>query len=160
MENNSKVDYSSSSITTDLFGTKEYTQSASTGIFASIFPPPASVLRKDSSSFGEKGFWSNQDSGNKKWSTKLEAPAPHIEEMSYDKHIEDKNSFYQEDRANPCHLSSSLHYGGRDVYSNSANNTTSGSYPIFKKDGGEEDPWINNSNDASRGNWWQGSLYY
>ena len=27
----------------------------------------------------------------------------------------------------------------------------------FKKDGGEDDPNGNNSQDASRGNWWQGT---
>ncbi|XP_021894531.1 uncharacterized protein LOC110812148 isoform X3 [Carica papaya] len=30
----------------------------------------------------------------------------------------------------------------------------------FKKDGGEDDGNGNNSPGASRGNWWQGSLYY
>ncbi|KFK34008.1 hypothetical protein AALP_AA5G090200 [Arabis alpina] len=58
-----------------------------------------------------------------------------------------------------CNLSSSLYYGGQDVYSRSTNNQT---YPNVNKAQSKEDDDAsgNNSLDASRGNWWQGSLYY
>ncbi|CAA7036685.1 unnamed protein product [Microthlaspi erraticum] len=58
-----------------------------------------------------------------------------------------------------CNLSSSLYYGGQDVYSQSTNNHT---YPTVNKSQPREkdDASGNNSLDASRGNWWQGSLYY
>ncbi|KAG7564727.1 hypothetical protein ISN44_As10g014810 [Arabidopsis suecica] len=54
-----------------------------------------------------------------------------------------------------CNLSSSLYYGGQDVYSQSTHNHT---YNTINKDQNRD----NNdaSSDASRGNWWQGSLYY
>lgn len=105
----------------------------------------------------------------------------------------DKNQIFQEERVEPCHLSSSLYYGGQDIYSNSSSTQTSGSYPVvslnqfihaqnmtdnqydnsrgfnivtkcftvflktqFKKD--EDDPNGNNSQGASRGNWWQGMI--
>ncbi|XP_071723065.1 uncharacterized protein [Rutidosis leptorrhynchoides] len=157
MENNSRVS-SSSSFISDLFDTKESTNSVSTGIFESIFPPPSTAngqwndlqvpKRRGSSS-----SWENQVSGNQEWKAKLGAPAPEVEEVSYERN---SNKLYQEKRAkeNPCHLSSSLHYGGRDVYTDSPNTRTTGSYPKFQKEG----PSANNSNDASRGNWWQGSI--
>jgi hypothetical protein len=66
----------------------------------------------------------------------------------------------QEDRVEPCHLSSSLYYGGQDVYARSTTNQT---YPPVKNDrrrSGEDDANGQNPQDVSRGNWWQGSLYY
>ncbi|KAJ0020692.1 hypothetical protein Pint_32673 [Pistacia integerrima] len=70
-----------------------------------------------------------------------------------------KSFIVQEEIAEPCHLSSSLYYGGQDIYSHSPSSRAAGSYPVFKKDGEEDDP-NGNSHGASRGNWWQGSLYY
>ncbi|GMI90292.1 Salt Induced Serine rich [Hibiscus trionum] len=59
----------------------------------------------------------------------------------------------------PCNLCSSIHYGGQENYY-SLNTTTTDSLNYLKKN--EEDDDINGSNSsgASRGNWWQGSLYY
>lgn len=139
---------SSFSLTTELFGSKESTQpSASTGIFASIFPPPSKILGRNSNS-EVTGSWQKQHSGNQEWSNKKETPGIPTK---------DRSSIFQEERAEPCHLSSSLYYGGQDVYSQSSSTQSSASYPIFKKDG-EED--VQNGSSASRGNWWQGSLYY
>ncbi|XP_065878349.1 uncharacterized protein [Euphorbia lathyris] len=151
---------SSSSFTADLFGTKESPPpSSSTGIFASIFPPPSKVLGRKSST---SQSWQKQPSANQGWNTKQGLPAagPAIPNK-------DRKSIFVEERVEPCHLSSSLYYGGQDNYSQPPNTQPSGSgpgsgssYPIFKKDGGEDDPNGSNSNTASRGNWWQGSLYY
>ncbi|KAH7843392.1 hypothetical protein Vadar_016013 [Vaccinium darrowii] len=63
----------------------------------------------------------------------------------------DSNPYYQEQRVQPCHLSSSIYYGGQDGYSHPRNTQASG-YSTFNKEGGEDDP-----RSASRGNWWQGS---
>ncbi|EOY33903.1 Uncharacterized protein TCM_041741 isoform 1 [Theobroma cacao] len=82
---------------------------------------------------------------------------PLAEGATYNIPNKERNSVFQEERAEPCHLSSSLYYGGQDIYSRSSSTQTSTSYPIFKKDGGEDDPNGNNSQDASRGNWWQGT---
>ncbi|KAK9280542.1 hypothetical protein L1049_014234 [Liquidambar formosana] len=147
---------SSSSFTADLFGSKDPQQSpppsSSSGIFASIFPPPSTVLGRNSSSSEVIGSWQKQPSGNQEWNTKKGAPG-----MSSSMPNKDRSSIFQGQRAEPCHLSSSLYYGGQDIYSHSPSPPTSESYPIFKKDGEEDDP---NGNSASRGNWWQGSLYY
>ncbi|WCJ20433.1 hypothetical protein M5689_002665 [Euphorbia peplus] len=151
---------SSSSFTADLFGTKESTppSSSSSGIFASIFPPPSKVLgRKSSSShqgiIGGGGSWQKQSSGNN--------PKQGLPGLGGNPN-KDRKSIFVEERVEPCNLSSSLYYGGQDNYSQppTAHGSGSGSYPILKKDGGEDDPNGSNSNTASRGNWWQGSLYY
>ncbi|KAH7553761.1 hypothetical protein JRO89_XS12G0052800 [Xanthoceras sorbifolium] len=63
----------------------------------------------------------------------------------------DMSSMYQDQRVQPCHLSSSIYYGGQDIYSQPQNSQGSGINTVFKKDGGEDD-----SGSASRGNWWQG----
>ncbi|KAL3530809.1 hypothetical protein ACH5RR_010131 [Cinchona calisaya] len=63
-----------------------------------------------------------------------------------------------QEKPEPCPLSSSLYYGGlEDMYVQSSNGQ---SYSGFKKDGKDDDQYGNNSHSASRGNWWQGSLYY
>ncbi|KAL0678477.1 hypothetical protein Bca4012_006458 [Brassica carinata] len=54
-----------------------------------------------------------------------------------------------------CNLSSSLYYGGQDVYSGSTRNHT---YHTVNKaqSRGDSEASENNSMDASRGNWWKG----
>ncbi|XP_073126284.1 uncharacterized protein [Henckelia pumila] len=53
----------------------------------------------------------------------------------------------------PCYYNSSIYYGSRELYPSTNPN-------VLKKDGGDADPNESNSNCASRGNWWKGSLYY
>ncbi|XP_021279208.1 uncharacterized protein LOC110412893 [Herrania umbratica] len=149
---------SSSSFTADLFGSKESSSSTSKGIFSSIFPPPSVAGGRNSSSFKVLESWPNQPLEGSAWRHGMQAPL--AEGATYNTPNKERNSVFQEERAEPCHLSSSLYYGGQDIYSRSSSTQTSTSYPIFKKDGGEDDPNGNNSQDASRGNWWQGSLYY
>ncbi|CAN6989458.1 unnamed protein product, partial [Brassica rapa subsp. trilocularis] len=54
-----------------------------------------------------------------------------------------------------CNLSSSLYYGGQDIYSGSTSNHT---YSTVNRaqPRGDDDASGNNSMDASRGNWWKG----
>ncbi|OAY41400.1 hypothetical protein MANES_09G098500v8 [Manihot esculenta] len=99
-----------------------------------------------------------QGSVNEAWNTKPGTP----DDSSKSNHGEgqnvpsrDTNSFYQEQRVQPCHLSSSIYYGGQDIYHHPQNSQNSNMTSMFKKDGTEDD-----SGSASRGNWWQGSLYY
>ncbi|KAB2080880.1 hypothetical protein E1A91_A05G097500v1 [Gossypium mustelinum] len=136
---------SSSSFTADLFGSKDSSSSSSKGIFSSIFPPPSSIGGKNSSGSKVLESWPKQPLEGSAWRQGMQAPLQNKEE-----------------RVEPCHLSSSLYYGGQDLYSHpsTCQSTSTTSYPVFKKDGGENDTNGNNSMDASRGNWWQGSLYY
>ncbi|KAF5744559.1 hypothetical protein HS088_TW07G00132 [Tripterygium wilfordii] len=142
----------SSSFTTDCFGTKE-PKSSSKGTFATMFPPPSVVLGKKSSSSEIIGCWERKSSINQWWINNQGTANCNIPNKG-------RILIFQEEKVEPCHLSSSLYYGGQDNYTHSSNNQSNGSYPTFKKDGGEGDSNGNSAGDASRGNWWQGSLYY
>ncbi|KAG8649383.1 uncharacterized protein LOC110620234 isoform X2 [Manihot esculenta] len=141
---------SSSSFTSELFGFKDSTSSA--GIFSSIFAPPSKVLGRGLLRYEVMG--KKQDSANEAWNTKPGAPdATSKSNQGEGQNMpnRDTSSIYQEQRVQPCHLSSSIYYGGQDIYHTQSSSMTS----TFKKDGTEDD-----SGSASRGNWWKGSLYY
>ncbi|XP_009120432.1 uncharacterized protein LOC103845349 [Brassica rapa] len=122
----------SSSLTTELFGSKDPSPpSSSSGIFSSIFPHPSKGVARDGPS-SKHGLQAQRR----------------------------ESSTAQEDRVEPCHLSSSLYYGGQDVYSRSTTNQTYPTVRIERPRSGEDDANGQNSQDVSRGNWWQGSLYY
>ncbi|KAL0843573.1 hypothetical protein Bca101_016818 [Brassica carinata] len=131
---------SSSSLTTELFGSKDPSPpSSSSGIFSSIFPHPSKNLISLHRALQEMVKATN---------------------MAHKVTQRRESSKAQEDRVEPCNLSSSLYYGGQDVYSRSTTNQT---YPTVKNEGPrreENDANGQNSQDVSRGNWWQGSLYY
>lgn len=150
---------SSSSFAADIFGAKEAPpSSSSTGVFASIFPPPHSVVGTKSSS-EVIGYRQKHHNENQGWNSK-QGNQVGPERASCNTTSKD-GSIFREERGEPCHLSSSIYYGGRDVYSQSPGAKTSSSHPTLKKDGGEDDQNGTNSvSGASRGNWWQGSLYY
>ncbi|KAG2310928.1 hypothetical protein Bca4012_025434 [Brassica carinata] len=133
MEGKGRVGSStSSSFTTELFGFKDPSPPpSSSGIFSSIFPHPSKGVTRD-------------------------GPSPRHGSLAQ----RSESSTMQEDRVEPCHLSSSLYYGGQDVYSRSTTNQT---YPTVQNERSrsrEDDANGQNSQDVSRGNWWQGSLYY
>ncbi|XP_060215500.1 uncharacterized protein LOC132642264 [Lycium barbarum] len=141
---------SSSSFTNDLFGPKEPSK---TSLFGSVFGPQSTGLGRDSTHSAARGSPRIQDPGNHaKYGTSENGSQRSKGDISN----KDKNStFYQNETTEPCHLSSSIYYGGQDVYY-----PPTASPNTFKKDGEDDDQNGNNSNCASRGNWWQGSLYY
>ncbi|KAJ7980796.1 Plant/T7H20-70 protein [Quillaja saponaria] len=147
MEGNKKQGLSASSFTADLFGATDASPSPTAGVFASMFPPPSTVAGRNSSSSEVIGSLPKQAPENQGTSACNIAG-------------KNRSANFQERKMEPCHLSSSLYYGGQDIYSQSPNTYTSGLHPNIKKDTGEDDPNGNNSQSASRGNWWQGSLYY
>ncbi|KAK1396838.1 GBF-interacting protein like [Heracleum sosnowskyi] len=151
---------SSSSFASDLFGTKDSSSSASSssfssassGIFGSIFAsnPPNLVVGRESlrtHAVEKKHAWNSK--------TGL-SDSMHLNKQgeSMGTWKDPNNTYYTEQNVQPCHLSSSIYYGGQDVYTTSYN-SQSHDYSTFKKDQGEDD-----SGSASRGNWWQGGLYY
>ncbi|KAG9147893.1 hypothetical protein Leryth_003490 [Lithospermum erythrorhizon] len=144
---------SSSSFTSDLLGSKGSTSSSgssSSGVFGSIFPPPSS---KDGGKVVDKP---NQDSAAVYWNSRMGiSDDTDMFREAATRGVPNTNAYYQEEKAHPCHYSSSIYYGGQDVYSRPKNTTQNPSYSNVKKDNGEDD-----SEGASRGNWWQGSLYY
>ncbi|KAI3694471.1 hypothetical protein L1987_77436 [Smallanthus sonchifolius] len=135
---------SSSSFTNELFGSKESSASSSSGLFNSIFPPPSKAHRKDYISSEETR--KNYDSATGRDSLGNEDRSRNAKT--------DMSPFYQQETSQPCHLSSSIYYGGQDVYTSPRiTKNTPGHSTQYTKDG-EDD------GRASRGNWWQGSLYY
>ncbi|CAL5424476.1 unnamed protein product [Camellia sinensis] len=161
MENKKQVgsSSSSSSFTADVFGSKESTPpSASTGFFASVFPPPSPAAGGDSSCSELMGYMQKQLSGNHVWRSTNQGTADFIAKKSEGAGNsianKERTSVVQES-VEHCPLSSSLYYGGQeDMYIRSSSTQTSSSYPIFKKNAVEDDPNGNNSQGASRGNWW------
>lgn len=157
MENKKQVAAggSSSSRTFDnLFGPKVSSSASSssptTGLFGSIFPPPSAVPAGRDSHYnqGGSGKYGNPDSITQ--SSKSESSGISTKENG--------PINYQHEPMEPCNFSSSIYYGGQENYSPRTRSTES--HHILKKDGEENDPNGSNPNSASRGNWWQGSLYY
>ncbi|XP_010516150.1 PREDICTED: uncharacterized protein LOC104791856 [Camelina sativa] len=133
------VSASSSSSFDHIFGPRvsaSSSSSANTGLFKSIFPPPSADQLGRQVDFASQG-------GH----VKYQSPNERGERINK----KEKKSYHNEEREPPCHLSSSLYYGGQEKYSS----TTTTTQDTYKKDGEEGD-----SKSASRGNWWEGSLYY
>ncbi|KAJ9160217.1 hypothetical protein P3X46_025638 [Hevea brasiliensis] len=132
-----------------LFGPKDSSSSSSSSsssVFGSIFSPPSTGLGRDTS-----GIIGNQ-AGNGKYGN------PDNSTQSNKGISKDSSYVYQNETVEPCYFSSSIYYGGQENYSPRTKNSES--HHTFKKDDRNDDPNGNNSNSASRGNWWQGSLYY
>ncbi|XP_058739689.1 uncharacterized protein LOC131611867 [Vicia villosa] len=153
---------SSSSFTSELFGSIDFhPSSASSGIFDSIFSPSSKVFGRESLRSALNGKTAteglNSKIGTQDYMSKGNADyvSKGSEGETEEKTNKDMSYVYQEQRVQPCQLSSSIYYGGQDVYSHPQSTRGSGSNTMYKKDGGEDD-----SGSASRGNWWQGSLYY
>ncbi|CAI9780109.1 unnamed protein product [Fraxinus pennsylvanica] len=146
---------SGSSFTSDLFGSKESSASSSSRIFDSIFAPSTQVSRQ--ASLRPLESQKKQDSGNTVWSVNTGVIGNNTrsgEGQRKSTPSKDLSLGCQEEKVRPFHYSSSIFYGGQDVYSR-PQNTQSQGLTTFGKDGEEDD-----SGSASRGNWWQGSLYY
>ncbi|WCJ19688.1 hypothetical protein M5689_001969 [Euphorbia peplus] len=130
-----------------LFGPKDSSSSSSSSsVFSSIFSAPSQGLGRDSA-----GTMANQ-AGNSRYGNPGNNSQSHKGSSS--------GKEYQNETAEPCYFSSSIYYGGQENYSPRTSRNNSESHHSFKKDEKNEDPNGNNSNGASRGNWWQGSLYY
>ncbi|KAB2060161.1 hypothetical protein ES319_A11G359300v1 [Gossypium barbadense] len=158
MEGNKKVgssssSSSSSSLASELFGSKD-PPSSSTGIFGSIFAPPSKVLGRES--LRHDLITKRYDSPKEPWNTTKPGPYGNSSKghEGENQNMGNRN-IYEEERVEPCHLSSSIYYGGQDVCFDPKSREDSELNSVFNKDLVEDDPGF-----ASRGNWWQGSLYY
>eukprot|EP00252_Welwitschia_mirabilis_P004298 TRINITY_DN14596_c0_g1_i2.p1 TRINITY_DN14596_c0_g1~~TRINITY_DN14596_c0_g1_i2.p1 ORF type:complete len:101 (+),score=19.29 TRINITY_DN14596_c0_g1_i2:189-491(+) len=67
-----------------------------------------------------------------------------------------------EDSPNICYtfLGSSIYYGGPDLYYEQPPKTKAEGHLWTNTEKSEDDETLSNLTIASRGNWWQGSLYY
>ncbi|XP_071691313.1 uncharacterized protein [Rutidosis leptorrhynchoides] len=142
-----------SSLTAELFGDDDI-QSSSTGIFSSIFPPPSTVLARNTNSSHFNGAMQKEKSESQVWTithgTSAENEAKNTASANSSTMNKDRWPFEQ--RPDPSPLSSSLYYGGQeDMYVCSSSKPNSHSYSKFKKSDGKDDP---------NHFWWEGSLYY
>ncbi|KAK6126021.1 hypothetical protein DH2020_040248 [Rehmannia glutinosa] len=147
---------SGSSFATDLFGAKDNSSvsAPSSAILGSIFATPARVSVGESLNFSEtekKKKDALTQATNAK-ATVSDNNAQCKQGQSWSTTSKDKGLYYQEEKVEPFHYSSSIYYGGQDVYSPPQSAQNSG-LTTFSKDVGEDD-----SGSASRGNWWQGMI--
>ncbi|XP_008785484.1 uncharacterized protein LOC103704108 isoform X2 [Phoenix dactylifera] len=157
---------SSSRIADDLFGRKEAaassasSSSASSGYFSSVFPPASSVVGKDSAH--SDLYWTLDKQrtegriGNAQ-SSRADDKCQGRPSKSHNTSNKDGKSAYPIESTESSYFGSSIHYGGREFYSSSPSMQSSGAYNNYKNNG-EDD--LGDSNVATRGDWWQGSLYY
>ncbi|CAN6804973.1 unnamed protein product [Brassica oleracea] len=134
-----KASSSSSSLTSELFGSKVNPLPSSSS-FRSIFPPPSKVMGRESM---------QQDTVTAGWNEKSSKIGDVVRQREEQDNL---GSVYQDQRVQPCHLSSSIYYGGPDVYFQSQDSSSNSTEN--KREGGEDD-----SGSASRGNWWKGIIF-
>ncbi|XP_076882407.1 uncharacterized protein LOC143530869 [Bidens hawaiensis] len=151
MDQKKKLSSSSSpsSFTENLFGPKDASSTSSSGLFSTVFGPSSTGLGRHPSYSGSS---KNQEFGGAYGGGK---PSTLDYKTQRNMGVKEGSPVYGNETAEPSYLSSSIYYGGQEVYSP---NTQTTRHPhTLKKDGGDTDP---NEGSASRGNWWQGSLYY
>ncbi|KAG6437131.1 hypothetical protein SASPL_102042 [Salvia splendens] len=111
----------SSSLASDLFGAKDSSSSSSSGIFGTMFPPPPKVVGQEYSGTEKKII-----SGNPNWTAKNGVAGIYIyiflmnhfrNAVGGQNQRKDDVSYYTDEKVQPFHYSSSIYYGGQDVYS-------------------------------------------
>ncbi|XP_056689201.1 uncharacterized protein [Spinacia oleracea] len=129
MENNKKPQISSSSsLTSQLFGSQE--SSSSNDVLASIFPPSKGTGRN--SAYSEtRGSWQKDPSGNQTWNIKQDNTYKQGDAAYGSSGNKERGTVYQQEGGEPCYMSSSVYYGGREVYAKSSATQTSTSYPTL-----------------------------
>ncbi|KAG4936735.1 hypothetical protein JHK85_051654 [Glycine max] len=138
---------SSSSFTSELFGSNQFQKSSASGIFESMFPPPpkqiqfqlfsefnlctketnsehlrhiavsSSSLHMDVLGRGSLCSEVSGKSSSEGWNYKFDYISMGNHGETQNTAQKDMSSIYQEQRLQPCQLSSSIHYGGQDIYS-------------------------------------------
>uniref|UniRef100_A0A6V7QWD5 Suppressor protein SRP40-like n=1 Tax=Ananas comosus var. bracteatus TaxID=296719 RepID=A0A6V7QWD5_ANACO len=140
--------------------TSSKSSSSSSGYFTSVFSPSSMVGGSDTTH--SDLYWTKN-------SMKTDGQTENAENIIKDGKPQEnpsKNQTPQNKDGKPIHptepiespyFGSSVHYGGRDFFACSAPSSTSVTVKTRKNN---EDDGSDNSNFATRGDWWQGSLYY
>ncbi|KAK6152489.1 hypothetical protein DH2020_015124 [Rehmannia glutinosa] len=116
---------SGSSFATDLFGAKDNSSvsAPSSAILGSIFATPARVSVGESLNFSEtekkkKDALTQASNAKASVSGSLSDNNAQCKQgQSWSTASNDKSLYYQEEKVEPFHYSSSIYYGGQDVYS-------------------------------------------
>ncbi|KAJ3668913.1 hypothetical protein LUZ60_010863 [Juncus effusus] len=141
----------------ELFTRKEKNKSSSvSGYFTTVFPPAPSVVRKEAtqgeiySGFNKQRAESQNGHCYAFNSDGKSQGSPTKKQSNYNK---EGKMFNSNESVESPYFGSSVHYGGRDFYGSSPPKTTMETSRSYKDD--EHDDSV-----ATRGDWWQGSLYY
>ncbi|XP_014752054.1 uncharacterized protein LOC100840587 isoform X2 [Brachypodium distachyon] len=132
-----------SSIVDDLFGPKpdaSNSSSSSASYFSTVFPTPSEAAGKDAS---RRAQYASGNKSSSSWTG------------------QQQQQYGSGSPESPYFGSSSVHYGGRDLYTpgnvNGDQSKTHHGGPIRKHNKVDDG---DTSGAATRGDWWQGSLYY
>ncbi|XP_073009432.1 uncharacterized protein [Typha latifolia] len=147
----------SSSSGDEFFGRKEDSKASSPSrYFSTVFPPASLVMGKDASP---------SDSNRTMNKQRVEVQNGHARGAAADGKCKGSSTenwttcsnegkpFYPIESTDSPYFGSSVHYGARDFYSTSSSNHVTETPRSYKEE--DEDESV-----ATRGDWWQGSLYY
>ncbi|XP_008801355.2 uncharacterized protein LOC103715493 [Phoenix dactylifera] len=149
----------------NLFGQKEAasspksSSSSSSGYFSSVFPPASSVMAKDSARSDLYRTLDKQTTEGHIGSAQSSRAGDKYQGSPIKGHTSNKDgkSAYPTESIESPYFGSSVHYGGREFYSSAPSVRSSGAPSSFKA---KDEDNLGDSDVATRGDWWQGSLYY
>ncbi|CAM0955238.1 unnamed protein product [Alopecurus aequalis] len=126
---------------------------APNGYFSSVFSSSAAANQKDARQTDLYTILNKQNSkgqsgGGIAGNSKCQG-SPTKGRVAY----KDGKQFYPNESSESPYFGSSVHYGGRDFYDSSAPKQANESSRNYKEDNPD-------GSLATRGDWWQGSLYY
>ncbi|CAD5180250.1 unnamed protein product [Musa acuminata subsp. malaccensis] len=128
--------------------------------FSTVFPPPSTVIAKHSSP-GDLYRTLNRQSTDGQIGNAQNAAADVMSRGSPTRgqttQGKDGKPVYPNESEESACFGSSVHYGGRDFSVSSPSDQISGAPKSYKTNEGNKP---GDTNIATRGEWWQGSLYY
>ncbi|KAJ3680766.1 hypothetical protein LUZ60_015255 [Juncus effusus] len=145
MDGKKNANGNSSSIVDELFGKEEAKHSTNGGYFSSVFGPQSTNIKGKDTSRADSNWSTNKQNDGKSdgnYSTK-----------NQNTYYKDGKTVYQPESNESSYFGSSVHYGARDFYGTSSSKHVIEPAKSYKNE--ESDDSI-----ATRGDWWQGSLYY
>ncbi|XP_057980515.1 uncharacterized protein LOC131166196 [Malania oleifera] len=146
---------SKSNFAVELFGPKDPAPPSSS-VFGSLFQTPSAGLGT-SSQFRRQDY-GNQAGDAQYWKEDKKKGGSSSTSAGGNGSSKDKSGIYNCETVGPCHLSSSIYYGGQEVYTPPQTNEPRPLYFNTQEEG--DDPNDISSHKASRGNWWKGSFNY
>ncbi|CAM0955239.1 unnamed protein product [Alopecurus aequalis] len=125
---------------------------APNGYFSSVFSSSAAANQKDARQTDLYTILNKQNSKGQSGGGIADSKcqgSPTKGRVAY----KDGKQFYPNESSESPYFGSSVHYGGRDFYDSSAPKQANESSRNYKEDNPD-------GSLATRGDWWQGSLYY
>ncbi|URD74773.1 hypothetical protein MUK42_08548 [Musa troglodytarum] len=128
-------------------------KSSSSGYFSTVFPPTSTVMANGLPQLDLYRTLNKQSPDTNTGSAQRKTTENQKKGSG-----SPSKSIYPSESTELAYFGSSVHYGARDFYTTSSATNTCVNRINHYKTYGEDDS--GNSNSATRGEWWQGSLYY